>query len=204
MGEGRSGTSLTAHVLKEMGVKMGEKLKGANHGNKDGYFENVDFVNLNIKILEDNGFDMNKYPVPRPALVKAKVGNKYNAEIEKLVKENQKGIWGAKDPRFLYTFPLYEPYLEDVHFVVCYRNPISVALSLRHQDNKDLLTSLRTINDYYRVLYDFFEKDHRPRFLVSYEKYFENSHQIQDLCKFVGLDYSSDFDKIPKPTLKNF
>lgn len=204
IGEGRSGTSLTAHILKEMGVNMGDRLKGANHGNKDGYWENPDFVNMNIKIIEDNEFDINQYPVPRPALVQARVEDKYNKEIESLVKKYQRGVWGAKDPRFLYTYPLYEPYLEDVHFVVCYRNPISVALSLRYQDNKDIMSSLRVINDYYRVLYDFFERDHNPRFLVSYEKYFDSNKQIEDLCKFVGLDYSPNFDKLVKPTLKNF
>jgi len=203
IGEGRSGTSLTAHLLKEMGVYMGDRLKGANHGNKDGYWENSDFVNLNIKILEDNEFDINKYPVPRPAFVE-KEGKKYDEEIKEMVKKYQKGTWGAKDPRFLYTFPLYEPYMEDVHFIVCYRNPVSVALSLRFQDKKDIFNSLRVINDYYNVLYDFLEKNNCPRFMVAYEKYFDSDSQIESLCEFVGVDYNKKLAKIVKPTLKNF
>lgn len=204
IGEGRSGTSLVSSILHKMGVDMGEsRFKGANKGNPLGFFENLDFIKMNIKILEDNGFDINKFPVPDPKKV-AKLAPKYDKEIKALVDKFQKGCWGAKDPRFLYTFPLYKPYMESVHFIICYRNPLSVALSLRHQDNKGIGHSLKVVNDYYRTLYEFLAETDYPTLLLAYEKFFDDSLQVQTMCDFVKKPYDKELYTLVRRDLRHF
>ena len=40
----RSGTSLTAALLQNVGVDIGQRLMGASYSNSKGHFENLDFV----------------------------------------------------------------------------------------------------------------------------------------------------------------
>src|SRR5689334_14926006 len=48
----RSGTSLTASLLSAAGVNMGGNLLPADAHNPDGYFEDVEFLELNRTILQ--------------------------------------------------------------------------------------------------------------------------------------------------------
>src|SRR5713226_257349 len=47
----RSGTSFVASLLAAWNVRMGEQLVPADRGNPAGYFEDVDFLELNRRIL---------------------------------------------------------------------------------------------------------------------------------------------------------
>ena len=208
IGYNRSGTSLVAGLLHKMGVNMGKRLKGASSANEKGFFENLEFVKLNIRILEDNGFDINAYPNPKQSDV-AKLKSQYKKEIKELVSRNKDKLWGWKDPRTFFTFPLYEPFLENIHFIVVYRNPISAVQSMIYRDNawganKDFEYCLRIYHDYYQKIGEFFAKNEKyPRTYVAYERFFENNEQVKELCNFVGIKYKSVEEHID-PKLKHF
>ena len=57
----RSGTSMVAHILHDCGLDLGprEKWKTVGHSNPDGFWEHVDFLNINDEILHrfDGGWD---------------------------------------------------------------------------------------------------------------------------------------------------
>ncbi|HEY9865953.1 MAG TPA: hypothetical protein V6D21_17410, partial [Candidatus Obscuribacterales bacterium] len=53
----RSGTSLTASLLQNLGVNIGKQLVGADYGNIKGHFENVDFVEFHKSIFKSNNID---------------------------------------------------------------------------------------------------------------------------------------------------
>src|SRR5207253_7463834 len=100
----RSGTSFVASLLAAWNVRMGERLLPADRGNPTGYFEDVDFLELNARMLiectpeeaghrdwgwtESETFDAGLLPAFRgeaAALVAARDG----ADAH----------WGWKDPR---------------------------------------------------------------------------------------------------------
>ena len=59
IGMHRSGTSMIAGVLAELGYHVGyeDELIGKGEENPMGFFERKDFRNINDKILHENGFD---------------------------------------------------------------------------------------------------------------------------------------------------
>ena len=120
LGMHRSGTSLVANILHELGVNMGKNLLSPNPSNPRGYFENRKFVILNHKILALSGGNWTYPP------------DKINAEplkntIQRLINEEKTELWGFKDPCNTLTIEAYIPYLENPHFIICWRNPFAIA-----------------------------------------------------------------------------
>ena len=115
IGKARSGTSLTSGILYNLGVHLGDTLKGASSANEKGFFEDVYMLYFNIKVLEDNNFYINKLPLPDlDCLLPLK--SQYIKKTEKLIKKSKKEtVWGWKDPRTLWTFPLFSDFIEDPH-----------------------------------------------------------------------------------------
>ena len=52
----RSATSLTAMLLRSDGVNIGERLMPPTPENREGYFEDLDFVELHMRALWANGY----------------------------------------------------------------------------------------------------------------------------------------------------
>ena len=111
-GTGRSGTSFVADVLhNDMGVSMGEEFithsDGSNDSNPDGFWEDVDFYNLNRSFMYD---DM---PFPQ-----------FNDEVQALIsrKSAPGSLWGFKESRMAYLLPFYLAYLNDPKLIWCRRD----------------------------------------------------------------------------------
>ena len=51
----RSGTSLTASLLRGAGLFIGERLMGPYPGNERGHFEDLDFYEFHKRVLAANG-----------------------------------------------------------------------------------------------------------------------------------------------------
>ena len=62
LGMHRSATSLVARTLNAE-VHMGSKLLYARSGNPEGYYENIEIIKINDKILHDSG---GSWHIPRP------------------------------------------------------------------------------------------------------------------------------------------
>ena len=128
LGMHRSGTSLVASMLEAMGVHMGDRLLPPSENNPRGYFEDLDFYNLNRAILHDAGGDWANPPSVRAI---SEAGERVKHEIAKVVAEKQAGgLWGWKDPRTCLTVPLYHHLLDDVRYVVVKRDSPDVSRSL--------------------------------------------------------------------------
>ena len=136
LGMHRSATSLVAKGLHDAYVNMGDELLGSSSSNIEGHFEDVDFLRLNIDILNVAGGRWD-YPPPETNIMQA--GEYYSGRIEALIAEKKKNkkLWGWKDPRTTLTIRCYMPFLnkEDVIFVSCFRNPYTVAKSLEKRNN---------------------------------------------------------------------
>jgi hypothetical protein len=132
LGMHRSATSFLAKALAEQGVNMGRRLMPANKWNEHGYFENLDFVELNDLILKEAGGSWCN-PPPNDEIIKT--GEKYKDLIKEVIERNRTEMWGWKDPRTSLTLPAYLPYLSgDIYLICIFRNSVRVAESLRERD----------------------------------------------------------------------
>jgi hypothetical protein len=134
----RSGTSMIASLLHECGLDLGpaEDLLPANPGNPEGYWESRPFLRLNDAILKalDGSWDQ----PPRlddlswengPAL------GRLRNQARKLARRfHGRELWGWKDPRNCLTLPLWRCTVPDLKVLICVRNPLAVAESLRARD----------------------------------------------------------------------
>jgi glycosyltransferase involved in cell wall biosynthesis len=132
----RSGTSFVASLLAAWNVRMGDRLLPADRGNPAGYFEDVDFLELNRRILvacttaedghrdwgwtESETFDSGPLPDHRDAAT-ALVAARGRAG----------GPWGFKDPRTSMLLDFWDDVLGgEARYLLLYRHPWEVADSM--------------------------------------------------------------------------
>ena len=156
LGMHRSGTSMTAGILKEIGVSMGRRLFPPKESNPMGHFEDLDFLALNLSILEAAGGD--EVNVPSAEAIRAQ-GMSFADRIAGLIGARGRGVWGWKDPRTALTMELFFPYLENPYFIVCRRDAHAVAASLRKRNGYDLEVGQKLKEEYDGRIEGFF-RDH--------------------------------------------
>jgi hypothetical protein len=104
----RSGTSVLAHLLSVLGVNMGERFRPPDAHNPDGYFEDLDFRDLNQEILHAARGTWYQPPDPEAIIEALDV---LDQQIAVLVARKNQGLWGFKDPRTCLTIPIIAPVL---------------------------------------------------------------------------------------------
>jgi hypothetical protein len=136
LGMHRSGTSLVSQLVAKWGAYMGDELMPANEFNEDGYWEFIPLVNLNDKMLAytGNNWYSPPYTVDVPLLMNV-FGDKARALVEKM--DQSKTTWCWKDPRMILLLPFWREILSDreITFIVSFRNPLSVAASIKCRNN---------------------------------------------------------------------
>lgn len=123
----RSGTSLVAQLLYRCGVNLGpaEQLMPASINNRDGFWENVRFVQVNERLLAASGGTWFAPPAtlrPTP---------KITAEARSIVAQfDGQEPWLWKDPRNALALPFWKSLIPSMRLMVCVRHPAETALSL--------------------------------------------------------------------------
>ncbi|HBK23566.1 MAG TPA: glycosyl transferase family 1 [Planktothrix sp. UBA10369] len=157
----RSGTSLTASLLQNVGVNIGKKLVGADYGNIKGHFENIDFVDFHKSIFKSHNID--------------ELGCVFSGEIslteqqietaKKLIEINQdpSSTWGWKDPRTTLFLDFWHQLLPQAKFIFVYRSPWEVIDSLyRRATDATLLDhpeiAIQMWSNYNRKILEFYHK----------------------------------------------
>lgn len=132
LGMHRSATSLAAQGLYRCGVNIGKYFIESNESNPYGHYEDRDFVVFNSRILKLAGGSWFDPPQERAIL---RVGENIADEIRDFVnKKKSPPFWGWKDPRTTLTIRCYLPYIDNAHFIACYRKPVEIAESLFKRD----------------------------------------------------------------------
>jgi hypothetical protein len=144
----RSGTSCIMGLLARCGYSLGtsHRLIHANvpqFDNQRGHFENVTFIRINQDILEYAGGSWATLP-PQEAIEAT-----YDAVKDDLL-EFCRVFDGhiLKDPRFCVTLPLWRECLPIRNLVICLRNPMSVARSLKKRNGVPLSQGLKLWYEY--------------------------------------------------------
>lgn len=185
----RSGTSSMAQLLHWCGVHLGpqDDLFTAGPANPDGYWENGKFVEINNRILDAyrGGWDL--LPSFERSWYESELLAPVRAEAESVVRQFEyREPWGWKDPRNSLTMPFWTNLLPEIKVVVCLRNPLEVALSLRKRGNSSMAFGLNLWEIYNRRLLDALSED---RYIVThYEAYFYRpQEELRRVLDFLGL-----------------
>lgn len=138
----RSMTSLAARAFNLAGARIGDsaRIHSPDAFNPAGYWEYTEIVDLHDEILAalDRRWDTS-LALPddwqrRSAVAEAR--KKLEAVVRRETREE--GLWLFKDPRAALLLPMWRQILEgldlDAHYVLCARDPLSVARSLHDRD----------------------------------------------------------------------
>lgn len=193
LGMHRSGTSIVSGILHTMGVNMGTRFREPDTHNSTGYFEDLDWRDLNKLIINYDGGTW--YNVPNIRYMCAK-RQKFEPAIKALVAEKSKSsLWGFKDPRTALTIHLLYQYLPNPQIVYVNRNSDDVVRSLMKRAEArgyyespehwyDLCLTYRS-----RIL-DFTMKHRVPVYIISYDMLVHPEHtreNIMGLADYVGI-----------------
>lgn len=148
LGMHRSGTSLTAGLMRHLGVFFGDDMMPANATNPKGFFEPNRVVALHDEIFDalERRWD-DPRPMPEGWLESEAIAGQ-RRELAARVKSDYAGqrLWGVKDPRLSRLFPLWKPMLDnlgaEIRVLVVYRHPLEVAASLHDRDDMDYLQGI--------------------------------------------------------------
>lgn len=126
-GTHRSGTSLMASVLRELGIFMGENFNPADPHNPRGYWEDNDFRDRNQEII-------GPWYDPRPRFDPSD-----QIYFQRYIRERFEDhrLWGAKDVRFCWTLPIFaralqveNPIIYNLKLIVMERDHVASARSI--------------------------------------------------------------------------
>jgi GT2 family glycosyltransferase len=190
----RSGTSFVASLLHAAGYPMGETLLAADRHNGRGYFEDVEFLELNRRMLaasvpadapghadwgwtEDEARDTGAFQAfgaAADALIAARRG-----------RGTPWGCWGWKDPRTSLLLDFWHARLPEARYVFVYRFPWEVADSMQRLGADVFLShpgyAWRIWCRYNRALLDFAAR-HRDRVvLVNANALMREPHRLLEL-----------------------
>jgi hypothetical protein len=128
----RSGSSLLAGILHRLGVWMGEDedIKVGKHLNRYGCYENQSFIALNENILfqAKRVVDHSRRLSDDYGLVESVVKS-YEGKIKNLIRNDERELWGFKNPTIIYTLPYFHQHLTNPYFICLYRDADIIAHS---------------------------------------------------------------------------
>jgi hypothetical protein len=170
----RAGTSMVARVLRICGLDLGNDQDFAPPApdNTEGYWEDLRFVAMNDRILDAFGGAWDAPPLLPEGWVRDVRLDAIRREAEALAATRTEP-WGWKDPRTSLTAPFWRDLLPGLRFVVCVRNPLEVAGSLRARGYTSERFGLRLWEEYHRAL-DAAAAD-APQIVTHYDSYFRDA-----------------------------
>ena len=167
----RAGTSMVARVLRICGLDLGDEqhFAPAAPDNTEGYWEDLRFVSMNDRILDAFGGAWDVAPALPEGWVRDPRLDAIRREAEALAATRTEP-WGWKDPRTSLTAAFWRDVLPGLRFVVCVRNPLEVAASLRARGYTSQRFGLRLWEEYHRALDA--AAGEAPRIVTHYDSYF--------------------------------
>lgn len=130
---------MVTRLLNLAGLYLGEAadMMPAHESNPEGHWEHLPIVNLNERLLALFDADWHHPPILPPGWLDLPRVQTLATEARQLVDRyfSHASEWGWKDPRTTSVIPFWQQVVPGLRFVVCVRNPLDVAASLRARDN---------------------------------------------------------------------
>lgn len=190
LGAQRSGTSLVARALNILGVDLGREchLQEPDVSNPKGFWEHRLIRKLNEEVLLAYDGSWSSPPVfpdrweesPRLDGVKSRAREIVESEFGGAT------IWGWKHPSTCLTLPFWKQILPPMRYILCFRNPLDSASSLRRRDGWSLAEAL-----YIWLLHvqsALLNTRGEQTMCAFYEDMVDNwDRELQRLARFVGM-----------------
>ena len=188
----RSGTSMAARLLHACGLDLGpeEGLVPATADNPDGHWENARIVGINDLLLNELGGGWDQPPaLPAGWLERPNVEALREQAAAVFAQLGTREPWGWKDPRASLVMPFWLGLRADFKVVICVRNPLEVALSLRRRGLLSYSLGLSLWQSYNARLLE----TTRPaqRIITHYDSFFSRPQaELRRLAEFLELPVS--------------
>lgn len=210
----RSGTSFTANLAMKLGLDLGpeDKLLGKDKWNKKGYFENIEVLDFNNKIILGDGikgqywilkyhersilnkaymaFQKSKYFIFPSQKSYAERARAKSDEICALSKKYDEVA--IKDPRFSLLIAYWYEYGKVDKILYCFRNPYEVAKSLKNREKLPIWLChkmwLYHVNIFLKQIQDI-----RPLIcFINFNNFFINERRLDEIKRlyhFIGKEF---------------
>jgi glycosyltransferase involved in cell wall biosynthesis len=189
----RSGTSLIASWLSALSVDLGQRLLPPDKGNPRGYFEDIDFLEFQRKVLpeccppDDGGHPDWGWTESEQLNRNRLIDFRRCATTLLAARAEKRGLWGWKDPRTSLLLDFWDALLEDAYYIFVYRFPWDVADSMQRLGEDVFLRNpdyaYRIWSFYNSHLRDFFLKNSGRCLLLSINALKQNPDRLVDLLR---------------------
>ena len=196
----RSGTSVVSNWLHKCSLNIGDNLLGADIGNPEGHFEDVDFYRFHEDVLQDNHLSKFGYvnrPIQRLSYCqeeKLKAITNFKSKIY--------SQWGWKEPRTCLFLTHYRRLIPDAYYLIVLRDHISTVNSLIVRDFKYVDAKYMNRNWFSRLIWKSLRRERRRKKLykdlaayylnvwITYARELLNHLEVLQDGKFMVVDYN--------------
>lgn len=200
LGMHRSGTSTAMSALSSMGINIGSAFHPAGQDNPKGFFEDKDLNSLNIEMLDHIGQTWSSLSLieEKDVIELQKVGYLEKAKNILLGKISAYENFGFKDPRtsklLRFWIKVFDSIDVKVNYLLCMRNPLSVALSVNKRNKINLrkaymlwlsynLTVIEEISPYAVTVIDYDNLVEQPK------------TEMAHIAKCLEIDYQNSMEE---------
>ncbi|OIP69896.1 MAG: hypothetical protein AUK43_11215 [Oscillatoriales cyanobacterium CG2_30_40_61] len=164
----RSGTSLAASILQSAGVHIGRNLLGADHVNIKGHFENIDFYEFHMNVLDSQGVSGAGWTLQDNLEIK----EEFIDRAKQLIEQNAlSSIWGWKEPRTTLFLDFWAKLLPEARFLLIYRSPWEVVDSLYRRGDEMFQSqpelAIKYWQHYNQKILDFYNREQHRCLLTN-------------------------------------
>jgi GT2 family glycosyltransferase len=173
LGMHRSGTSALTRVLNLVGADLPGRLLEPRPDNELGYWESAELMETHDRLLASAGSSWQDFSAFPASWFKSDLARGYRQEVLTVLRREfgSSPLFVVKDPRICRLVPFWLEALRELGadplFILCFRNPLEVADSLKVRNGfhpaRGLLLWLRHVVDA-----EIWSRDH-PRSFLSYE-----------------------------------
>jgi len=216
IGMHRSGTSAITRGLQALGVDLGEALlEPGPSENPLGFWEDRDVVELNQRLLIALGSNWDRTAeINQRALSDEDLEDFVNqATVLLSAKLADRSVWAFKDPRtsrllWFWKRVFARLQIDDVSYVLCLRNPLSVSDSLFARNSMDRAVSILLWGVY---MVDALQQiDSSRTVVVDYDRLMEHGrNELRQVAEAIHLPLPDDdgesayLDEFLSPTLRH-
>lgn len=154
LGMHRSGTSYISKLVSKLGLPFGDRLMPPGRDNPEGFFEDLDVVALNDRILSDCGCSWSSLKEPDYNELIRGMSESYQHAMNLLQDRFDRfgPVFALKDPRMCRLLPFWRAAIINSNIrtkcIVVVRHPHSIATSLFKRDGFDLEKSVTLWHSY--------------------------------------------------------
>ncbi len=213
LGVHRSGTSLMSRIFDKTGIFMG--INQNINSEADFFFKiNKNLLketNSNAYFFENSlkAFENKNFITEKTVFLKKHINKKIKFKFFglknylKYAFENKKIKWGFKDPRTIIFFPIWAKIFPDAKFLIIFRNPIDVCMSIYYFEQKRWKQKLKKRPDlkfemplektfevwknFTEILIKLSEKENPNIISVKYEE-LRNTEVLKKIIKFTNSE----------------